>query len=171
MGSSRPCTVGTRHCPCLLHFSQICGRRVPGARFRLSRVDHCGCAWRSWIMSLGVLVPPGDGFHGPVPHGAQGLALCVWFKLCYNPVRKRQRVNYGYEFRGFFSGRRGGVVWCVCVWWGGGSSAIGTRVSRSSRVTRLSLPSFSVRRVDRRHCGVSRPPDHGRCTEHGIEQG
>ena len=38
-------------------------------------------------MSLGVLAPPGDGFHGPVPHGAQGLAPRVWFKLCYNPVR------------------------------------------------------------------------------------
>ena len=33
-------------------------------------------------MSLGVLAPPGDGFHGPVPHGAQGLAPRVWFKLC-----------------------------------------------------------------------------------------
>jgi len=68
--------------------------------------------------------------------------------------------------------RVGVVVWCgVCVCGGVVGLPLGMRVSRSSRVTRLSLPSFSVRRVDRRHCGVSRPPDHGRCTEHGIEQG
>ena len=73
----------------MLQISQICRDRVPRSRFRRSRVDHCGCAWHFWIMSLGVLAPPGDGFHGPVPHGAQGLAPRVWFKLCYNHCVER----------------------------------------------------------------------------------
>ena len=87
VAAARPCASVSHPCKRLLQISQICRDRVPRSRFRRSRVDHCGCAWHFWIMSLGVLAPPGDGFHGPVPHGAQGLALCVWFKLCYNPVR------------------------------------------------------------------------------------
>ena len=124
-------------------------------------------------MSLCVLAPPGDGFRGPVPHGAQGLALCVWFKLCYNPVRKRQRVNYGYEFRGFFSGRRGGVVWCVCVWWGGGSSARDACLSLIARHAPLATFFLSAarRQTTLRRVSTSRPRTvHGARNRTGLRK-
>ena len=151
----------------MLQISQICRDRVPRSRFRRSRVDHCGCAWHFWIMSLGVLAPPGDGFHGPVPHGAQGLALCVCgSNFVVQPSQKEGQL--GYEFRGFFSGGRGGGVVCVCVWWGGGLP-LGTRVSRSSRVTRLSLlPTFFLQCGARRQTTLRRVSTFRPRTVHGA---